>query len=90
MKISSFSLAFRFRFAFVIIGVAFVVIGVISAISAERMMTSGKALYIGLVRRYPEDRRSRSAFRAGAHLCCGDAGGNRLTKACGKPRATAD
>src|SRR5580704_6445776 len=47
MKISSFSLAFRFRFAFVIIGVAFVVIGVISAISAERMMTSGRALYIG-------------------------------------------
>ena len=47
MKIGTLSLARRFQFAFGIIGVAFVVIGIISAVSAEHMMASGKALYIG-------------------------------------------
>jgi signal transduction histidine kinase len=47
MKIGTFSLENRFRFAFGIIGVAFVVIGIVSAVSEERMMTSGRALYIG-------------------------------------------
>jgi C4-dicarboxylate-specific signal transduction histidine kinase len=47
MKTGTLSLAHRFRFAFGIIGVAFIMIGIVSAVSAERMMASGRDLYIG-------------------------------------------